>query len=141
MTNVRKVAQAFIEADEAYKRAEKALAEAKANVKTAFAQAGITTEIVDDKKVSIIERPVPKFDTEKLASLVSARIYKQVTKPTIDKDKFQSAVTLGLITPEVLSAVDQSTKSVFPQVFDLNKPAKKAQSVDEQADLNKVVSL
>lgn len=128
MSNVRKVAEALIEADEAYKRAEKALAEAKANVKAVFAQAGVTTEIVDDKKVSIIERPVPKFDAEKLSTLVSARIYKQVTKATIDKDKFQSAVTLGIITPEVVSAVDQSSVSVFPQVFDLNKPAKATKS-------------
>ena len=73
-------------------------------------------------------KPVPKFDAEKLSTLVSARIYKQVTKATIDKDKFQSAVTLGIITPEVVSAVDQSSVSVFPQVFDLNKPAKATKS-------------
>lgn len=140
MTNIRKVAQAFIEADQAYKRAEKALAEAKANVKTAFQEAGITTEVVDDKKVSLIERPVPKFDADKLATLVSARIYKQVTKPTIDKDKFQSAVTLGIITPEVLEAVDQSSKSVFPQVFDINKNAK-AVKADTTSEVTKVTGV
>lgn len=119
MPTTRQAAEAMIQAQEAYDQAKKALEQAKVVVKEAFAKKGIDTEIVGDKKVTIIERPSPKYDAEKLSSLVSSKIYKQVTKPAVDTKKFQSAIDLGLITPEVLASVDKTTVAVFPQVFDV----------------------
>jgi len=134
MSTTRQTAEAMIKAQEAYDQAKKALEQAKADVKEAFAMKGIKTEIVGDKKVTVIERPSPKFDAEKLASLVSSKIYKQVTKPAVDTKKFQSAVDLGLITPEVVASVDKSTVAVFPQVFDI----KNADADEVQASVSRL---
>lgn len=119
MSTTRQVAEAMIKAQEAYDQAKKALEQAKAEVKETFAKKGIKVEVVGDKKVAIISRPTPKFDADKLASLVSSKVYKQVTKPTVDTKKFQSAIDLGLITPEVVASVDKTTLAEFPQVFDI----------------------
>ncbi|MGA1752652.1 MAG: hypothetical protein ACO395_04735 [Pontimonas sp.] len=136
--STKSVAEAMIKAQEAHDQAKLALAQAKAQVVAEFTKAGITTEVVGDKRVELIDRPVPNVDGEKLASLVSASVYKKVTKLTIDKAKYDSAVTLGLITPEVAQAVDLTKRSLFPQVFDVKNAKAKAESDANVTSITKV---
>lgn len=109
----------FIEARKAREEAEQAEAQALAELKEAYALAGITYNVEAGKKVSLIETTRPKYDVEKLAGLVSPTTLRKVTKTEVDSKKFRSAVEVGLVKPDVAEAVTSHTTSVYAKVFDL----------------------
>lgn len=102
-------AQAWIKAKDALEEAKKIKAQADALLKEAYAKAGVTFEVVDGVKISLIEGTRTSYDSEALAGLVSAPVYKMVTKPVIDSEMFEAAVKTGKIKPEVAQAVTSET--------------------------------
>ena len=109
----------YIEAREARERAEQAEAQALANLKEAYAQAGVTYNVEAGKKVSLIESTRAKYDAEKLATLVGPATLRKVTKTEVDTSKFRSAVEIGLLKPEVVEAVTTYTVSTYAKVYDI----------------------
>jgi len=109
----------FVRAREAREQAEKAEAQALAELKEAYAQAGVTYNVEMGKKVALIETSRPKYDADVLASLVSPATLRKVTKTEVDTKKFRSACEVGLIKPEVAEAVTTVTVSVYAKVYDL----------------------
>ena len=111
----------YIEAREARERAEQAEAQALANLKEAYAQAGITSNVENGKKVSLIESTRAKYDAQKLATLVGPATLRKITKTEVDTSKFRSAVEIGLVKPEVVEAVTTYTVSTYAKVYEITE--------------------
>lgn len=113
----------FIRAREAREQAEQAEAIALAELKEAYAQAGVTYNVEDGKKVALIESNRSKINAELLAGMISPTTFRKITKTEVDTKKFQSAVEVGMIKADVAEAVTTYTSSVYAKVFDLSKDA------------------
>lgn len=109
MTTLTQATKTYLDLRAKKEALEAELAQAEADMKASFAQAGITHNVVDGTKVAIVRGERPSYDAEKLATLVSARIYKMVTKPSVDSKKFRSALEIGQITNDVAEAVTKVT--------------------------------
>lgn len=129
--NLTQVTLNYLNARQEADKAEKAKAKAEAELKQAYALAGVDFNIADGLKVAIVNGERPKYDIDALASLVSPTILKKVTKTEIDGKKFKAGVELGTITPEVAEAVTTVTNYQQVRVTDLAKEneAEKADKV------------
>lgn len=126
-------ARAIVLAKNAKAEAEKAYRQAEVELREAFEKAGVTFTVVDGAKVNLIESIRSTFDTEKLAQLVSPKIFKQVTVAKIDSDLFKSAVKLGVIKQDIADSVtdvkpvmsvkvtEVSIKSVIDAIFETDQ--------------------
>jgi len=112
---------AYLRAREAFEQAEKAKKQAEADLKLAFATEGIEFTVVDGQMVKIVNGERTNYDAEALADLISAVLYKKVTKPSVDSKKFLSAVDMGSIKPEVVEAVTSTTPYTQVRVTDVAK--------------------
>lgn len=122
--NTTQAAKAFIQAKEALEQAEKAKAQAEAILKETYAKAGVSFEVVDDIKVSVVEAERASYDAEALAEMVSNAVYKMVTKATVDAKKFRSAVELGKVKQDVADAVTSVTPYTSVRIVPLSADAK-----------------
>ena len=134
MTTLTQATKNYLDLRAKKEALEAELAQAEADMKASFAQAGINYNVVDGTKVAIVRGERPTYDANKLVELVSARIYKAVTKPTVDTKKFRSALELGQITPEVAEAVTKVT------AYDQVRVTELAESKTETTDTENVVS-
>ena len=126
-------ARAIVLAKNAKAEAEKAYRQAEVELREAFEKAGVTFTVVDGAKVNLIESIRSTFDTEKLAQLVSPKIFKQVTVAKIDSDLFKSAVKLGVIKQDIADSVtdvkpvmsvkvtEVSVKAVMNAIFETDQ--------------------
>lgn len=120
-TSTHSLAKALIEAKEALELAEKAKKQAEADLKLAFAQDGIAFTVVDGLMVKLIDSSRPSYDAEALRNLISAVLFKKVTKPTVDAKMFKSAVEMGSIKSEVADAITSVTEFQQFRVTDVAK--------------------
>jgi hypothetical protein len=111
----------LIKAREALEEAKKAEAQAVAELKLAFAQAGITYNVVDGVKVTVTRKSRPTYNAEALLNMVSAQAFKKVTKAVIDTKKFKSACEVGVIKPEVAEAITDVTEYDEVRITELAK--------------------
>lgn len=114
-------AVAYLKAREAFEQAEKAKKQAEAELKLAFASEGIDFTVVDGQMVKVVEGERTNYDAETLRDLISAPLYKKVTKATVDGKKFQSAIDMGSIKPEVVDAITSVTPYTQVRVTDVAK--------------------
>ena len=126
-------AREIVLAKNAKAEAEKAYRQAEVELREAFEKAGVTFTVVDGAKVNLIESIRSTFDTEKLAQLVSPKIFKQVTVAKIDSDLFKSAVKLGVIKQDIADSVTEvkpvmsvkvtevSVKAVMNEIFETDQ--------------------
>jgi hypothetical protein len=114
-------ALAYLKAREAFEQAEKAKKQAEAELKLAFATEGIDFTVVDGQMVKVVEGERTNYDAETLRDLISAPLYKKVTKATVDGKKFQSAIDMGSIKPEVVDAITSVTPYTQVRVTDVAK--------------------
>ena len=114
-------AVAYLKAREAFEQAEKAKKQAEADLKLSFASEGIDFTVVDGQMVKVVVGERTNYDAEALVNLISAVLYKKVTKPSVDSKKFQSAVDMGSIKPEVVEAVTSVTEYTQVRVTDVAK--------------------
>lgn len=121
MKNITQVTLNYLTARQALEDAEKAKAQAEAELKQAYAIAGIEFNIADGQKVALVRGERPKYDIATLASLVSPAVLKKVTKTEVDGKKFKAGIEIGIITPEVAEAVTTSTVYSQVRVTDLAK--------------------
>ena len=119
--NLTQVTINLIKAREALAEAEKAEAQAVAELKAAYAEAGITFNVVDGQKVTVERKGRTTYNAETLIDMVSAVAFKKVTKAVVDSKKFKSACEMGVIKPEVAEAVTTVTEYESVRVTDLAK--------------------
>ena len=116
-------ARAIVLAKNAKAEAEKAYRQAEVELREAFEKAGVTFTVVDGAKVNLIESIRSTFDTEKLAQLVSPKIFKQVTVAKIDSDLFKSAVKLGVIKQDIADSVTDVKPVMSVKVTEVSSKA------------------
>lgn len=126
--NITQVTLNYLNARQALDEAEKAKAKAEAELKQAYAMAGIEFNIADGQKVALVNGERPKYDINTLANLVSPAILKKVTKTEVDGKKFKAGIEIGLIKPEVADAVTTVTNYQQVRVTDLAKPEEASDS-------------
>jgi len=119
MKNLTQVTINLIKAREALEAAKQAEAVAQAELKEAYAQKGITFNVVDGLKVALERKARKNYDTEALFGMVSAEVFEAVTKTAIDGTLLKSAVKMGLVTNEVANAVTQATEYESVRVTDV----------------------
>ena len=119
----------YIVARDAAEEADKAKKAAEVAMKQAFAEAGIDTNVVDGKKVTITRKGRRTINAENLAAMVSKALYNKMVKPAIDTTKFDAAVTTGQIKPEVAEAVTKVTEYDEVRVTDLANNAEGSATV------------
>lgn len=110
----------YLVAREALEVAEKALANAEAILKQSFAQNGVDFNIVEGQKVILVKSQRPTYNLETLKGLISDKLFKKVTKLTVDGKKFKSAVELGDIKSDVAEAVTTMTDVEALRVYDVD---------------------
>ena len=132
--NLTQVTLNYLTARQALEDAEKAKAQAEAELKQAYAVAGIEFNIADGQKVALVRGERPKYDITTLASLVSPAVLKKVTKTEVDGKKFKAGIEVGLIKPEVAEAVTTVTNYQQVRVTDLAKS-------EEVSDAEKIVKI
>lgn len=111
---ITNTAKQVLEMREALATAEQNLAKAEASFKLELAKQGVDYAVVDGVKVAVVKGERPNYSVEALKDLVSDKIFKTVTKPTIDGKKFKSAVSVGLIKADVADAV--TTITAYEQI-------------------------
>jgi hypothetical protein len=92
--------------------AEEAVANAKAILTETFTTSDITSETVNGETVIMTEAERRNFDAEALAQLVTASVYKAVTKVTVEVKAFDKARQSGDISAETETAVVKPTKYI-----------------------------
>lgn len=132
--NITQITLNYLNARQALDEAEKAKAQAEAELKQAYALAGLEFNVVDGQKVALVNGERPKYDIETLTNLVSPAILKKVTKTEVDGKKFKAGIEVGLIKPEVAEAVTTVTNYQQVRVTDLAKS-------EEASDAEKIVKI
>lgn len=102
--------KAYLEARKALEQAELIKKQAEATLKAVLASQGVDFSVADGVKVTIVKGERPNYDAEALKALIAPETLETVTKLAVDGKKFQSAVSVGLITPEVAQAVTKVTE-------------------------------
>jgi hypothetical protein len=132
--NITQITLNYLNARQALDEAEKAKAQAEAELKQAYALAGLEFNVMDGQKVALVNGERPKYDIETLTNLVSPAILKKVTKTEVDGKKFKAGIEVGLIKPEVAEAVTTVTNYQQVRVTDLAKS-------EEASDAEKIVKI
>jgi len=132
--NITQITLNYLNARQALDEAEKAKAQAEAELKQAYALAGLEFNVVDGQKVALVNGERPKYDIETLTNLVSPAILKKVTKTEVDGKKFKAGIEVGLIKPEVAEAVTTVTNYQQVRVTDLTKS-------EEASDAGKIAKV
>ena len=99
---------------EALAAAEQNLAQAEASFKLELAKQGVDFAVVDGVKIAVVKGERPTYSVEALKDLVSDKVFKTVTKATIDGKKFKSADEVGVIKADVADAV--TTITAYEQI-------------------------
>lgn len=87
----------YLMALNAQKNADKMVEQAKEELQRAFASEGTDNATVDGRKVSAVEAIRRNFHTDVLEGLVTATIFREVTKIAVEPKAFDKALKNGLI--------------------------------------------
>ena len=93
------VARQYISALEAQASAEKAVAVAKELLTEAYAEHGVNSVEAEGKSVMLIDAVRRNFDAQALEALVSAKVYREVTKTAVEPKAFDKARKAGIFLP------------------------------------------
>lgn len=119
MPNLTQTTIDYLAAKQAVADAEAAKKQAEAALKAAYAAAGVDYYVADGKKVTITSKARRSVDASALASMVSKALFNRLIKPAVDLKKFDAAVEIGQITPEVADAATKMTQYDEVRVTDL----------------------
>jgi hypothetical protein len=123
-------ARAIVAARQAKEDAEKAYRQAEAELREAYALAGVNFTIVDGDKVNLIETSRNTYDTDALAKLVAPKIFKQVTVAKIDADLLKSAIKLGVVKQDVADAITETKIVMSVRITAVEEAANSKKSTD-----------
>ena len=119
---VNKATEAFLNALTAKEQAEQAHDEAKELLLAVYAKHGVDTLDYEEINIKISPSDRRSFDIEKLRDLISAPLFRTVTKPSVDTSACDRAVKEGKVPAKAVKAVVSVTTSVRVLV----RPAKGA---------------
>ena len=119
---VLEATEAFLNALTAREQAEQAHDEARELLLAVYAKHGVDTLDYAELNLKVSPSDRRSFDTEKLRGLISAPLFRTVTKPTVDTSAWDRAVKEGTVSAKVVKAVVSVTSSVRVLV----RPAKGA---------------
>lgn len=114
--------EAFLNALTAKEQAEQAHDEAKELLLAVYAKHGVDTLDYEEINIKISPSDRRSFDIEKLRDLISAPLFRTVTKPSVDTSAWDRAVKEGKVPAKVVKAITSVTTSVRVLV----RPAKGA---------------
>lgn len=134
--SVEQATRLYLLAKEASAQAEAQKKEAEQALREALAIAGINTSVVDGIKVAIVDGQRKSYDADKLAMLVKPATYKKVTKPVVDGEMLESAVSVGIISQEVADTITKVTTYSQVRTTAISPDAKaKSKSDDSKAQV------
>lgn len=107
-----RTARQYLLAVEAKKQAEKALAEAKELLLRAYEVEAVSEIVVDGMKVQTVEVNNRDFDVEKLESLITGTMFREITSVSVNKKAFDKARAAGRIS----GAVEDEVITIKPTV-------------------------
>ena len=99
----------YLMALNAQKNADKMVEQAKEELQRAFASEGTDNATVDGRKVSAVEAIRRNFHTDVLEGLVTATIFREVTKIAVEPKAFDKALKNGLIDLSIEEQVMTTT--------------------------------
>lgn len=97
-TNINTVAEAYLAAYDAHKRAEAVLAEAKAALITGYAADDVVRATVGDRVVAVEHKARRSFVVSALAAHLSPEVLALITEPTVKHAAYDKAREDGLIS-------------------------------------------
>lgn len=103
------VARQYVSAVEALASAEKAVAVAKELLTEAYATEGVNSWEAEGKVVQLVEAIRRNFDVATLEQLVSAKVFREVTKTAVEPKAFDKARKAGEIAETVEEACVKPT--------------------------------
>ena len=113
-----RTARQYLLAVEAKKQAEVALAEAKELLLRAYELESTNEIVVDGTKVQTVTVNNREFDVNKLESLITGTMFREVTNTSINKKAFDKARSAGRIS----GVVEDEVVTIKPTVrIDLDK--------------------
>lgn len=122
-SKIEKVTEAYLEALSVKEQAEQAHEQARELLIAVYAEHGITDAECGELAVKVSPAERRSFDVDKLRGLISAPLFRAVTKPSVDTGAFDRAVKEGKVTAKVI----KSCVSVTSSVRVLVRPAKGAE--------------
>ena len=117
------IVEAYLNAEQALKQAEKAKENAKKMLEQAYAEHGIVTATANGKRVTLVTAERRNFDAQALAQLVSASVFAQVTKTTVDVKLFDLAREADAISEVTEVAVTRNTPYTAIKITNANEVA------------------
>ena len=93
----QRASRIYLMALNAQKNADKMVEQAKEELQRAFASEGTDNATVDGRKVSAVEAIRRNFHADVLEGLVTATIFREVTKIAVEPKAFDKALKNGLI--------------------------------------------
>jgi hypothetical protein len=101
MTPTQMVAKQYLMALRAEKEAKKAVATAKELLIQVYGQNNIAEAFIDGKKVQTVFKKRRNYKVSILEKLVSADLFRRITKTSVDTDKWDEVLANGEVTKEL----------------------------------------
>jgi hypothetical protein len=101
MTPTQMVAKQYLMALRAEKEAKKAVATAKELLIQVYGQNNIAEAFIDGKKVQTVFKKRRNYKVSILEKLVTADLFRRVTKTSVDTDKWDEVLASGEVTKEL----------------------------------------
>jgi len=101
MTPAQMVAKQYLMALRAEKEAKKAVATAKDLLIQVYGQNNIAEAFIDGKKVQTVFKKRRNYKVSILEKLVTADLFRRVTKTSVDTDKWDEVLASGEVTKEL----------------------------------------
>lgn len=78
--------------------------QAEETLKALAADKGIASVVTPDgQRVALTHKSRRTFNAARFAELVNAAVFGQITVPKVDKDKYDAAVTLGIVNVDAVA--------------------------------------
>ena len=101
MTPAQMVAKQYLMALRAEKEAKKAVATAKDLLIQVYGQNNLAEAFIDGKKVQTVFKKRRNYKVSILEKLVTADLFRSVTKTSVDTDKWDEVLASGEVTKEL----------------------------------------
>ena len=119
---INEITEAFLKALTIKEQAEQAHEEARQLLIAIYAKHGISENDHAELNVKVVPAERRSFDADKLRDLISAPLFRAVTKASVDTSAWDKAVKEGKVPNKVIKAVVTISDSIRVLV----KPAKGA---------------
>lgn len=118
MTPAQMVAKQYLMALRAEKEAKKAVATAKDLLIQVYGQNNLAEAFIDGKKVQTVFKKRRNYKVSILEKLITADLFRRVTKTSVDTDKWDEVLASGEVTKELEAEFTTYTEYTAIEVDD-----------------------